>query len=74
MRENNYKSFNSLESEESSVGSSGETPSEKETRYLGFYKLCLEYIRYTMSGIEISGVLYACRVNWGNKCPEIYEK
>ena len=32
LQENNSKSYNSLESEDSSVGSSGETPSEKETR------------------------------------------
>ena len=33
VREVNCKSFNSLESEESSIGSS-ETPSEKETRWV----------------------------------------
>ena len=33
MRESNYKSFNSLESEDSSVTSS-DAPSEKETRYV----------------------------------------
>lgn len=32
LREANCKSFNSLESEDSSVASSCETPSEKETR------------------------------------------
>ena len=39
LREANCKSFNSLESEDSSISSSCETQSEKETRYFNVHTI-----------------------------------
>ena len=50
LREANCKSFNSLESEDSSISSSCETQSEKETRYF----MCTLYITITLVNVYIT--------------------
>ncbi len=60
-QEANYKSFNSLESEESSVASS-DAPSEKETRYGNEYSLY-----YFNTSVMAHGLLLHL-INHGSEC------